>query len=78
MISEPRAISEILRDSNFTVRTYNFGEIAARLGITFTHQNLLRAHLPVAIEGQDHSNLRRKFDQAISANTGRALSIFES
>jgi hypothetical protein len=78
MISEPHAIRQMLKDSNFAVHTYNFGEIAARLGITFKHQNLLRAHLPVAIEGEDHTNLRRKFDQAISTNTGRALSMFES
>ena len=78
MISEPHAISQILKDSNFTVHTYNFGEIAARLGISFIHQKLLRAHLPVAIEGKDHTSLRRKFDQAISTNTGRALATFES
>jgi hypothetical protein len=78
MISEPRAISQILKDRNFTVHNYNFGEIAARLDITFIHQKLLRAHLPVAIEGGDHTSLRRKFDQAISTNTGRALITFES
>jgi hypothetical protein len=78
MISEPHAIRQILKDSNFTVHTYNFGEIAGRLGITFIHQKLLRAHLPVAIEGEDHTGLRRKFDQAISINTGRALAIFEN
>jgi hypothetical protein len=78
MISEPHAIRQILKDSNFTVHTYYFGEIAARLGITFLHQKLLRAYLPVAIEGEDHAILRRKFDQVISTNTGRALAIFES
>ena len=71
MVSEPHAIGQILKDSNFTVHTYNFGEIAARLGITFIHQKQLRAYLPVAIEGEDHTSLRRKFDQAISTNTRR-------
>lgn len=78
MISEPHVIRQILKDSDFTVHTYNFGEIAGRLGITFTHQKLLPAHLPVAIEGEDHSSLRRKFDQTISTNTNRALAIFDS
>jgi hypothetical protein len=77
MISEPHAIRQILKDSNFSVHTYNFGEIAARLGITFIHQKLLRAYLPVAIEGEDHASLRRKFDLVISTNTRRALAIFE-
>lgn len=78
MISEPHVISQILKDSNFSVHTYNFSEIAGRLGVIFTHQKLLCAYLPVAIEGEKHTNLRRRFDQEISTNTSRALAIFES
>jgi hypothetical protein len=78
MISEPDAIRQILKDSNFSVHTYNFAEIADRVGAKFLHQRILPAYLPVAIDGTDHMKLRRRFEQEISTNASRALALFES
>jgi hypothetical protein len=77
MVSDPRVIVQILEDNNFSVHAYNFAEIAERLHIGFPHQKSLRTYLPVAIEGEDHRVLRRRFDQEISRNTSRALAVFE-
>jgi hypothetical protein len=77
MASDPRLIVKILEDNNFSVHAYNFAEIAERLHISFPHQKLLRAYLPVAIDGEDHKVLRRRFNEEISRNTSRALAVFD-
>src|SRR5580704_7298773 len=64
MVSEPRAIVKILRDNNFSVHSYNFSEVG-RLGISLPHHEALRAHLPLALEGEKHSRLRRRFSEGI-------------
>jgi hypothetical protein len=78
MVSEPRAITHILKDKNFSVHPHSFSEIAHRLGITFVHQKMLRDFLPLAVDGEDHTKLRCRFDNEISKNTNRALTTFEN
>jgi hypothetical protein len=77
MISKPEAIAAILRDPTFSVHSYKFNEIASRLGINLPHHQALRDSLPLALEGEKHTILRRRFSEEISANTARALEIFE-
>jgi hypothetical protein len=78
MISQPAAIAEILKSQNFSVHSYKFDEIAARIGIDLPHHKALRCYLPVTLEGESHTALRRRFSAEISANTARAVEIFES
>ncbi len=77
MIAEPQAIDRVLKDSRFAVNIHQFGEIAAKAGVQLTHQKALHAYLPVALDGPDHAALRPMFDQEVSANTKRALAVFE-
>src|SRR5579863_4769300 len=69
MISNPAAIATILRDSTFSVYSYEFDEVASRLGISLPHHKALRACLPLALEGEKHVASRRRFSEEISANT---------
>lgn len=77
MISKPEAIAKILRDQTFSVHSYKFNEVASRLGVSLPRHKALRACLPLALEGERHTTLRRRFSEEISANTVRALKIFE-
>jgi len=77
MISAPDAIAAVLRDHAFSVHSYNFSEVAGRLGISLPRHQALPAYLPLALEGEKHTALRRRFSEQISANTARALEIFE-
>jgi hypothetical protein len=78
MVSKSKAIAEILRNQNFSVHSYKFSEIASRLGVSLPRHRALRNWLPVALEGQKHATLRRRFSEEIAANTTRALEVFES
>ena len=78
MISQPGAIAEILRSPNFCVHSYKFSEVASRLGVGLPRHEALRARLPLALEGEKHDRLRRRFSEEIAANSARALEIFES
>jgi hypothetical protein len=78
IVSEPTAIGKILRDRHFCVHSYKFSEVASRLGIGFPHHEALRNCLPLALEGEKHTSLRRRFSEEIAANSVRALEIFES
>jgi cytochrome P450 len=77
MISKPEVIAKILRDQNFSVHSYKFDEVASRLDVSLPRHQALRAYVALALEGEKHATVRRRFNEEISANTARALEIFE-
>lgn len=78
MVSRPEAIAQILRDHTFSVHSYKFNEVAGRLGISLPRHQSLRDFLPLAVEGEKHAILRRRFSEEISTNTVHAVEMFES
>ena len=77
MVSHPLLLAEVMESEDFAVPSYDVGAIRDRLNIDLAHLDKLRAHFPLAAEGEAHVALRQKMAREIAANTAGALERFE-
>jgi hypothetical protein len=78
MISDLGLISQVLRNPDFVVHEYRFDLALSRHGVHLPHLTRMREFLPLAVEGERHSELRNRMIREISLNTVAAVEAYEA
>lgn len=78
MIVDPSLIETVMRSRDFSVSSYQVGDLGKRFGVSFENLDKIADRLPLAYEGERHKILRATFAKLISAQTPASIDAFRS
>ena len=76
--TNPRIIKEILNSPSFSVIKHEINKVEDKFHINLSHLVKLVKFLPVAQEGPEHKELRKKIALTIQKNSAKSIEFFES